>query len=65
MNQIANAIFFLHDMKMANCDLKPQNIVIINFEMEKIKKWLHTCELIDFGISKVKVNGDKRPINQS
>nr|XP_024379536.1 probable cell cycle serine/threonine-protein kinase CDC5 homolog isoform X1 [Physcomitrium patens] len=65
MIQIANAMLYLHDMKMAHHGLKPQNVVIVNFDMDKIKKnsFIHV-KLIDFGISKVEVNGDERPTNQ-
>nr|PNR30285.1 hypothetical protein PHYPA_026601 [Physcomitrium patens] len=65
MIQIANAMFYLHDMKVAHRDLKPQNVVIMNLEMEEIKKtgYIHV-KLIDFGISKVEVNGDEKPTNQ-
>lgn len=35
MIQIGNEIFYLHDMKVALQDLKPMNVVIVNFEIEK------------------------------
>jgi len=56
MLQIANGMCYLHDMKVAHRDLKPQNVVVtpqndsqlVNLECVSVK-------LLDFGISKVEV----------
>jgi serine/threonine protein kinase len=56
MLQIANGMCYLHDMKVAHRDLKPQNVVVTpqndsqldNLECVSVK-------LLDFGISKVEV----------
>lgn len=61
MIQITNGVFYLHDMKVAHHDLKPQNVVIVDFEMDKKKKNSYIyVKLIDFGISKAKMNGNGR-----
>lgn len=60
MIQITNGVFYLHDMKVAHHDLKPQNVVIVDFEMDKKKNSYIYVKLIDFGISKAKMNGNGR-----
>jgi serine/threonine protein kinase len=44
--QIAHAVKFIHNYNYIHCDLKPQNIVMVNSKKCKIK-------ILDFGISRV------------
>lgn len=44
--QIAYAIKFIHNLNFIHCDLKPQNIVLVNKKKCKIK-------ILDFGISRL------------
>lgn len=55
-------VHLLTTMMVAHCDLKPNNIVVVNYKRKRIKKsgYLHV-KLVDFGISKVEVNGLQIP----
>ena len=56
MLQIAKGMSYLHDMKVAHCDLKPQNVIVApsnNLILANLK--CIDVKLLDFGISKVKV----------
>lgn len=59
--QIAKAMYYLHNMMIAHRDLKPDNIVVVDYEKTKKRSGYFHVKLIDFGISKFEVNGLEIP----
>jgi serine/threonine protein kinase len=56
MLQIANAMCYLHDMKVAHRDLKPKNVVVTPpNDSQLVDLGCIHVKLLDFGISKVEV----------
>ena len=56
MLQIANGMCYLHDMKVAHRDLKPQNVVVTSQnDSQLVHLECIDVKLLDFGISKVEV----------
>ena len=54
MLQIARGICYLHDMKVAHCDLKPHNVVVTSKSISKKGKLKDVhVKLIDFSISAI------------
>jgi serine/threonine protein kinase len=57
MLQIARGMCYLHDMKVAHRDLKPNNVVVTSMDVSKSDGCLENVhvKLVDFGISKIEV----------
>ena len=52
MIQIASGMCYLHDMKIAHCDLKPSNVVVSHVPDTPYLEDRFCAKLIDFGVSK-------------
>ena len=60
MLQIASGMCYLHDMRVAHRDLKPDNVVLTSNDSTSVEH-VHV-KLVDFGISKIEVtNSSKVP----
>jgi serine/threonine protein kinase len=57
MLQIASGMCYFHDMKVAHCDLKPNNVVVTSMDISKSNGCLECVhvKLVDFGLSKIEV----------
>ena len=53
--QIARGMSYLHDQGVAHRDLKPQNVVVSRLDSSSVED-LYCVKLVDFGLSKTKVD---------
>jgi serine/threonine protein kinase len=61
MLQIASGMCYLHDMRVAHCDLKPDNVILTSNDSTSVEH-VHV-KLVDFGISKIEVtNSSNVPV---
>jgi serine/threonine protein kinase len=51
--QIANGLYYLHNHDVAHQDLKPTSILINQYNLPYLQKYLHV-KLADFGLLKVR-----------
>ncbi|KAG0616856.1 hypothetical protein M758_5G146300 [Ceratodon purpureus] len=59
MMQIARGVCYLHDRGVAHRDLKPQNVVVSRLICPHLSEVYFTVKLVDFGMSKTKVEVSK------
>ncbi|KAG0616854.1 hypothetical protein M758_5G146100 [Ceratodon purpureus] len=59
MVQIARGVCYLHDRGVAHRDLKPQNVVVSRVTSPHLSEDHFSVKLVDFGISKTKVEVSK------
>ncbi|KAG0577406.1 hypothetical protein KC19_5G154000 [Ceratodon purpureus] len=59
MVQIARGVCYLHDRGVAHRDLKPQNVVVSRLTSPHLSEDYFSVKLVDFGISKTKVEVSK------
>ncbi|KAG0612872.1 hypothetical protein M758_6G058800 [Ceratodon purpureus] len=62
MVQIARGVCYLHDRGVAHRDLKPQNVVVSRLISPHLSEDHFSVKLVDFGISKTKVEVSKSNI---
>ena len=58
MLQIASGMCYLHDMKVAHRDLKPDNVILTSNDSTSME-YVHV-KLVDFGISKIEVKSSSK-----
>nr|XP_024392637.1 disease resistance protein RRS1-like isoform X3 [Physcomitrium patens] len=60
--QIAKGMFYLHDMHIAHCELKPQNILVNVIKTKIMNKIVQHAfvKVIDFRISKIEVGSNPK-----